>query len=104
MTDHLVPTQTVGTDLIFEDDEVRVWMLHLAPGEATAWHFHDCDYTFVVTRAGTVRCEYEDGSHELQDGDRLGHAEHRMRDPPHRLVNVGVSVYQNVVVELKATR
>jgi quercetin dioxygenase-like cupin family protein len=101
MTESRVLTQNVGTALIFEDAEVRVWMLHLEPGEATEWHLHDCDYTFVVTRPGTVRCEYDDGGYELQEGDRLGHTEYRKRDQPHRLVNVGDSTYQNVVVELK---
>jgi quercetin dioxygenase-like cupin family protein len=93
--------RNVGTQLLFEDDRVRVWMLDLAPGEATEWHDHEHDYTFVVTESGEVRCEYAGGGHEMQVGDKVGHAEFRVRDEPHRLVNVGDSHYQNVVVELK---
>jgi hypothetical protein len=90
----------IGTQLLFEDDIVRVWLLDLAPGEATEWHEHDCDYVFVVTKPGAVRCEYVDGTVEAQD-DRLGAVVHRRRDTGHRLVNTGEDRYQNIVVELK---
>ena len=95
-------TRTVGTQLLFEDETTRVWLLDLAPGDATQWHEHDCDYVFVVTRPGPARCEYVNGSVELQD-DELGAARYRRRDPGHRLVNCGDERYQNIVVELKRT-
>ena len=95
----------VGTQLLYEDDRVRVWMLDLAPGEAMPWHVHDYDYTFVVSESGTVQCEFEDGDPELQKDQPVGHAEFRKREEePHRLVNIGDGHYQNVVVELKRSR
>ncbi len=48
-------SSAVGTRLLYEDDATRVWLLDLAPGEATDWHEHECDYAFVVTRPGSVR-------------------------------------------------
>jgi quercetin dioxygenase-like cupin family protein len=98
-----VPTTTaqVGTSLLHEDAGVRVWLLELQSGQATEWHAHACDYVFVVTRPGAVRCEYIDGTLEEQIGDALGSTQYRARDVPHRLVNVGPSTYQNVVIELK---
>lgn len=93
----------VGTRMLYEDDHTRVWLLELAPGEATEWHEHDCDYVFVVTRPGQARCEYVDGAVEVQSGDPLGSTQYRKRDVSHRLINTGTGVYQNVVVELKGT-
>ncbi len=93
--------RNVGTRLLFEDDRARVWMLDLDPGEATEWHVHDHDYTFVVTESGVVRCEFDGGGFEIQEEDPVGHAQFRLRDEPHRLVNIGDTHYQNVVIELK---
>jgi quercetin dioxygenase-like cupin family protein len=93
----------VGTRLLHEDAHIRVWLLELAPGEATNWHAHQCDYVFVVTQPGTVRGQYVDGAEELQRATPLGTTEYRPRDTPHRLVNEASGVYSNVVIELKAT-
>ena len=91
----------VGTCVLFEDDLVKVWLLELAPDQATPWHEHSCDYVFVVTRPGTARCEYVDGSVEEQIGDPRGSTQYRTRDVPHRLINTGDDIYQNIVIELK---
>lgn len=91
----------VGTKLLFEDADIRVWLLELKPGDATEWHKHDCDYAFVVTQTGSVCCEYVDGSIENQIDDPVGSSQYRRRDIPHRLRNVGQSTYQNIVVEFK---
>lgn len=91
----------VGTELLYEDDHVRVWLLELEPDEATEWHKHDCDYAFVVTQSGSVCCEYVDGSIEEQISDPVGSTQYRNRDTPHRLRNMGQNTYQNVVVEFK---
>jgi hypothetical protein len=37
----------VGTALLFENDQVRIWEMDLAPGERTAVHRHDLDYILV---------------------------------------------------------
>ena len=87
-----------GTKLLFEDEHTRVWLLHLEAEGTSEWHTHECDYTFVVTRPGQVRTEYEDGASELQN-DPVGHAEYRRKDRSHRLVNDSTGTYQNIVVE-----
>jgi beta-alanine degradation protein BauB len=94
----------VGTRVLFEDDEAKVWLLELAPGQATPWHAHSCDYVFVITKPGVARCEYVDGSIEEQVDDPRGSAQYRPRDLPHRLVNTGNEIYQNIIVELKVTK
>lgn len=91
----------VGTELLYEDDHVRVWLLQLAPGQATDWHRHECDYAFVVTQSGSVCCEYVNGSTDEQINDPVGSTQYRSRDTPHRLQNIGMNTYQNIVVEFK---
>ena len=36
----------VGTKLIFENEQVRVWEFTLQPGESTGSHHHELDYFF----------------------------------------------------------
>ena len=33
-------TNPIGTELVYEDDAVRVWRIELAPGEVAGWHTH----------------------------------------------------------------
>lgn len=36
----------VGTNVLFEDDKIKVWEFILEPGEQTALHTHEMDYIF----------------------------------------------------------
>jgi hypothetical protein len=40
----------VGSEVIYEDDKVRVWNFTLAPGEMTSMHRHEYDYHFVAIK------------------------------------------------------
>jgi len=93
----------VGTRLLYESRETRVWLLELQPGEATDWHQHSCDYTYVVVQPGRHRTEYEDSALSEKE-DAVGDATYVRRDQRHRLVNTGGTPYVNVVVELLTTR
>ncbi|MFG2051695.1 hypothetical protein ACGFIW_30220 [Micromonospora sp. NPDC048935] len=88
----------VGTEIIFEDEKVRVWMLDLPPHTSSSWHTHQVPYRYVVTQPGPVATEYQDGRLEYQD-DTVGDSCRRSDSQPHRLVNLGDSAYQNVIVE-----
>lgn len=96
-------TEQIGTRLIHEDEECRVWLLELEPGEASDWHVHECDYVFVVTQAGRVCTELVEGGAEIQD-DSVGDSRYHTADSGHRLVNLSNSRYRNVIVELKGVR
>lgn len=37
----------IGTNVVHEDDAVRVWRLKLAPGESSAVHRHDLDHLLI---------------------------------------------------------
>ena len=103
MTDIHDIQAAVGTRLLFENDQVRVWDLQLAPGEAIPLHRHELDYLYVVVGDGCLQTEFADGTadppREMADGDVrfrpvAGEAVHAAR-------NVGTSPWRNIVVELK---
>lgn len=52
----------IGTKVIYEDEQVRVWNFTLAPGEMTSMHRHDNDYHFVVIQPTQLQVWGEDGS------------------------------------------
>jgi hypothetical protein len=44
----------VGTALLFENQQVRVWEMDLAPGESTALHHHEHDYVLVIVQGDKI--------------------------------------------------
>lgn len=95
-------TGEIATRRLHEDASCRVWELRLGAGEATDWHVHKNPYRFVVTsEPGLVQTEYGDGRVEVQDHDPTGHSDKRAPDPlmPERLVNMGHTLYTNIVIE-----
>lgn len=93
----------IGTTLLFEDNECRVWLLALAPNQSSAWHLHQHPYVYVATTPGRARTECIDGTSE-ESADDIGTARYRTPDSGHRLVNLGPSPYRNIIVELKDAR
>jgi beta-alanine degradation protein BauB len=91
----------VGTQFLFENEQVRVWHLVLEPRESSSWHLHTLDYLYVVIESGRVRAEYQDGTFQEQQ-DEPGQVVMCKAGPIHRLVNLGDSRYVNVVIELKS--
>lgn len=51
----------VGSQLVSEADNCRVWHLHLPPGGFLTFHRHVLDYFWSTTTAGIARGYYEDG-------------------------------------------
>jgi len=52
----------VGTELVSESPRVRVWMIHLAPGQRIAFHRHVLDYFWTAVSAGRGRQYRHDGT------------------------------------------
>ena len=44
----------IGTEVVFENDRVRIWNLRLAPGERSAVHRHESDYVLVQISGGRI--------------------------------------------------
>ena len=47
-------SRDVGTELLFENDRVRVWGMELAPGESSPYHRHESDYVYVYTTPSQI--------------------------------------------------
>ena len=90
----------IGTEFQFEDADISVWDLALEPGQSSAWHHHTRRYVFIVTRPGTLKTEYEDGSTSVSNLS-LGQVVKGQKDAVHRVTNVGEQLYSNAIIELQ---
>lgn len=99
------PTEQVGTQLMFENDRVRVWDLALAPGESLAKHIHRTDYFFVVESGGLIRFADPDNPADYRDvqfeDDQVTFVPVREGKIDNQLTNIGRKRHRNYVVELK---
>ena len=106
----------VGTNVVFEDDKVKVWEFVLEPGEKTPVHTHELEYMFYVLEGSTLKVFDEDdndlGDLPLEDGDvvalHIKGDQLVLRDNPdhtvpvtHSAQNVGTSRYREVLIETK---
>ena len=103
MNAHDKPSSTVGTQLLFENDAVRVWDLRLAPGEGTGMHRHELDYFYVVIGDGVLQRVDPDGTRHQPKAMKDGEVHFRQvsTEAIHEAVNAGESEWRNIVVELK---
>ena len=53
----------VGTALVSETDNVRVWHIHAKPGERVKVHTHVLDYFWTIHGAGKARNHMPDGTY-----------------------------------------
>jgi len=90
----------VGTEMVWENEHVRVWDLILESGQSSEWHRHSMHYTFIVTRAGKLKAEHEDGSESVLDL-QLGQVVMGQQGSLHKVTNVGTELYSNAIVEMK---
>ena len=44
----------VGSNVVFEDDKIKVWEFSLEPGEQTSVHTHEMKYIFYVINGSTL--------------------------------------------------
>ena len=63
---------TVGKEIWFENDQVRIWGIWLQPGERLPFHCHTDTYFWVCVDPSTGRQRYPDGgidTFEFRNGD-----------------------------------
>ena len=65
----------VGNRLVSQSDRVRVWHIHLAPGERLGFHTHVQDYFWTVHTAGRARSHTGEG-HVLEVTYQPGDTRH----------------------------
>lgn len=106
----------VGTNVVFEDDKIKVWEFVLEPGEQTPVHTHELEYIFYVLEGTTLQVFDKDdkdlGKLDLTPGDvvalHLDNDELVLRDDPsyripatHSAKNIGPGRYREVLIETK---
>ena len=90
----------LGSNVIFENEHVKVWQNDLQPGEASDWHLHTMNYLFVATTYGELRVEHDSG--ETQDTVmNVGQVVMGQKDSTHQLSNRGSAPYSSVIIEIK---
>jgi mannose-6-phosphate isomerase-like protein (cupin superfamily) len=93
----------VGSALLYENDQVKVWEVRLAPGERGPFHAHTHDYFWTVVDAGVGKQRLADGSYMVRDYDvgQTQFSTHSAADPLiHDLENVGDTELRFITVEL----
>lgn len=60
------PSSDVGSEVIFENDVVRVWEMRLETGERSAYHRHELDYLFVYATPSQIEVTQADDATEEQ--------------------------------------
>lgn len=101
----------VGTRLLLDNDQIRVWELRLEPGATSDLHHHEHDYVMVQIEGDRVAARFEPDSEgtfagcDYLDGDvapgTVIYAEAGGRE---RAINIGEATFREIVVEVKAKR
>jgi quercetin dioxygenase-like cupin family protein len=96
-----VKANPVGTDLLFEDDRVRIWQIALEPGQEAPFHTHHLDYTTITVEGGDLERLNGDGSVDRVKSEAGRVMRWYKSTRTHGLRNVGSTRFRNVIVELK---
>jgi predicted metal-dependent enzyme (double-stranded beta helix superfamily) len=95
-------TPIIGTDVLFENERVKIWDFVLGPGEAMPMHTHRLDHVIIVIEGGELEVTYADGTERAfqpKPGDNyFCHVE---GEETHDARNVGPTRYRNLIIELK---
>ena len=92
----------VGQELVSQTDHVRVWMMHLEPGERMHFHRHVLNYFWTALLPGRARSRYGDGSvriYEYARGETMHLAFPGGASMVHDLTNIGETPIAFVTVE-----
>jgi beta-alanine degradation protein BauB len=96
------PNGRVGQQLISETDKVRVWRIHLKPGERVGFHRHVLDYFWSATTPGRGR-QYFNDAVMREYTYKAGETRHETYGPGeykvHDLQNIGDTELTFVTVE-----
>ena len=92
----------VGTEVLFENERVRVWEMLLGPGETCVPHRHVHDHLILYAEPATIRSQV-DGAPVIQhveDGLVSYRAVGPDGLPPHTITNVADMPRRHFIVEL----
>lgn len=90
----------VGTQIVYENEHVRVWEVALAPGERQPWHRHANPYLVIALAAADNRIDPLGGD-PREVHESAGGIVYRELGEVHMLTNRGTAPYRSRLVELK---
>jgi len=91
----------VGSEIVFENEHVRVWEVELEPGEVQDWHLHHHPYLVIPIAGADNVMEFLDGGEPRALRETAGRVVFRPAGRVHKLTNVGETTYRNRLIELK---
>lgn len=96
----------IGTRVVFENEQVRVWVLELDPGEESAVHRHDLDHLLIQVAGDRISVVPEPDTEGPFTDEFAADVVPGAVVPVHRggverARNVGHAPYLEVIVELK---
>ena len=100
------PVGNVAQDVLYEDDDVRVWEMKLEPGEASDLHTHDHEYVLVVMSGDLVAGITPKGHPVDPFIGKIPEQGNTVRVPKGNTewaLNIGKKTYHEVLIELKRT-
>jgi mannose-6-phosphate isomerase-like protein (cupin superfamily) len=96
----------VANTLLYEDDDVRVWEMHLEPGEHSDLHHHEHDYILVIDSGDLVAGVMPEGGPMDFFVGKVPARGNTVRVPKggtEWAYNVGEKTYHEILIELKKT-
>ncbi len=100
----------VGTKVLFDNEQVRIWEFRLDPGTESDLHHHEHDYVMVQVAGDKIAARFEPdsegtfaGSDYLEGEVAPGAAIYARAGGRETAVNVGDEEFHEVIVEVKAT-
>jgi hypothetical protein len=98
------PTTNVGTEVLFENEVLRVWRMFLPPGACSELHVHLYDHVLVYANPSVMEARVLGEDKPIQQPSDEGFVYYReVGDSgltPHRLANVGNSDSTHYIIEL----
>lgn len=106
----------VGSNVVFEDQKIKVWEFNLEPGEKTPLHTHEMDYVFYVIKGSTLEVFDSDDQFvmplhlsdgdvlplRLEDNELVAISDESLRVPAtHSARNAGSTRYREILIEQK---
>lgn len=91
----------IGTEMLIDTEEVRVWEVALDPGGHHPWHQHHNPYVVFSIAGSTGRMDWLDGRPSRYVEEYPGGAVFRPISPIHCLTNTSQDPYRSRIVELK---
>jgi hypothetical protein len=94
----------VANQILFEDDDVRIWEMKLEPGENSDLHHHEHDYILVIDSGDLVAgIPPKDSPMEFFVGKvpPNGNTVRVPKGGTEWALNVGTTTYHEILIELK---